>query len=58
MKTSVKPDTDYVIALDPDWLNGSSVNAGKARELIKAGYPINVLGLAEYTELKRKYLGR
>lgn len=58
VKTSVKPDTDYVIALDPDWLNGSSVNAGKARELIKAGYPIKVLGLVEYTELKRKYLGR
>lgn len=58
VKTSVKPDTDYVIALDPDWLDGSSVNAGKARELIKAGYPIKVLGLVEYTELKRKYLGR
>lgn len=58
VKTNVKPDTDYVIALDPDWLDGSSVNAGKARELIKAGYPIKVMGLVEYTELKRKYLGR
>lgn len=58
VKTSVKPDTDYVIALDPDWLDSSSVNAGKARELIKAGNPIKVIGLAEFNKIKRKHLGR
>lgn len=57
VKSSVNDETDYVIALNPDWLNGRSANAAKAREIISSGGgKLKVLNAEEFDAIKDKFL--
>ncbi len=58
VKNRVNKDTDFVIALSADWLNGPSANAAIANEIISNGGKLKVLNADEYKAIIDKYLSK
>lgn len=56
VKANVNDETDFVIALNDNWLNSRSANVAKAKEIIDKGGKLKVLTAEEFSVIKKKYL--